>query len=102
MKFHIICPAFNAVVFPGISLLLFRYFCSIFQYNWIMTLLFLGELVLIILVFVFYFVPDAKQKLGLFPEKTFKEAIIKYGTVDDQDMKNFIDNLQEDVSFKAA
>ena len=63
-----------------------------------MTLLFLGELVLIILVFVFYFVPDAKQKLGLFPEKTFKEAIIKYGTVDDQDMKNFIDNLQEDVS----
>ena len=53
---------------------------------------------LIIFVFVFYFVPDAKQKLGLFPEKSFQDAIAKYGVVDDIDMKNLIDNLQEDVS----
>lgn len=66
-------------------------------YNWILTLFLLGELVLIIFVFVFYFVPDAKQKLGLFPEKTFQDAIAKYGVVDDIDMKNLIDNLQEDL-----
>ena len=53
---------------------------------------------LVVFVFVFYFVPDAKQKLGLFPEKTFQEAIQKYGVVDDEDMKNLIDNLQTDVS----
>ena len=69
-----------------------------FQYNWILTLLFLGELVLIVFIFVFYFVPDAKQKLGLFPEETFQDAIRKYGIVDDDDMKNLIDNLQKDVS----
>ena len=49
-------------------------------------------------IFVFYFVPDAKQKLGLFPEETFQDAIRKYGIADDDDMKNLIDNLQTDVS----
>ncbi|KAL4224535.1 Tetraspanin-33 [Mactra antiquata] len=66
-------------------------------YNWIMTLLFIGELVLIVFVFIFYFVPNAKQQLNLFPEKTFKEAIKKYGIVEDDDMKNLIDNMQESL-----
>ncbi|XP_052225422.1 tetraspanin-33-like isoform X2 [Dreissena polymorpha] len=67
-------------------------------YSWIVTIFFLGEIVLIILIFVFYFVPDAKQKLGLFPEKAFKDAIKKYGVVDDDDMKNLIDNMQKSLA----
>ncbi|KAK3609230.1 hypothetical protein CHS0354_035170 [Potamilus streckersoni] len=63
-------------------------------YNWILTFFFVGEIVLVIIIFVFYFVPDAKQQLGLFPEKTFKNAIRKYGIVDDDDMQNLIDDMQ--------
>lgn len=74
-----------------------EYTCCLNAYKWILTLLFFGEIVLIVFVFVFYFVPDAKQKLGFFPEKTFKDAISKYGVVDDDDMKNFIDNMQESL-----
>ena len=67
------------------------------QYTWMLTIFFLLEIVMVIFIFVFYFVPDAKQKLGLFPEKTFEEAIKKYGIVEDEDMKNLIDSLQEGV-----
>lgn len=66
-------------------------------YNWILTLFLLGEVILIIFIFVFYFVPNAKEQLGLFPTKTFKDAIRKYGIVEDDDMKNFIDNMQKSL-----
>ena len=64
-----------------------------------MTFLFLGEIILVIFVFIFYFVPDAREKLGLFPEKTMQDAIEKYGVVDDDDMVNLIDSIQRSVSF---
>lgn len=63
-----------------------------------MTFLFLGEIILVIFVFIFYFVPDAREKLGLFPEKAMKDAIEKYGVVDDDDMVNLIDGIQRSVS----
>jgi len=53
---------------------------------------------LVIFVFIFYFVPDAREKLGLFPEKAMKDAIEKYGVVDDDDMVNLIDGIQRSVS----
>jgi hypothetical protein len=54
---------------------------------------------MVVFIFVFYFVPNAKEELGLFPAKTFKNAIKKYGIVEDDDMKNLIDNMQSSVSF---
>ncbi|XP_045190034.2 tetraspanin-33-like [Mercenaria mercenaria] len=66
-------------------------------YNWILVVFLLGEIVLVVFVFVFYFVPNAKEELGLFPSKTFKEAVKKYGIVEDEDMKNLIDNMQSSL-----
>ena len=63
-----------------------------------LTFLFIGEITLVIFVFIFYFVPDAREKLGLFPEKAMQEAIEKYGVVDDDDMVNLIDDIQRSVS----
>ena len=68
------------------------------QYNWILTIFLIGEVVLVVFIFVFYFVPNAKEDLGLFPSKAFKDAIKKYGIVEDDDMKNLIDNMQSSVS----
>lgn len=66
-------------------------------YNWILTIFLLGEIVMVVFIFVFYFVPNAKEELGLFPAKTFKNAIKKYGIVEDDDMKNLIDNMQSSL-----
>lgn len=52
---------------------------------------------LIILIFVFYYVPESRDKLGIFPEKSLSEAIGKYGVEDDDDMVNLIDNIQKTV-----
>lgn len=52
---------------------------------------------LIILIFVFYYVPESRDKLGIFPEKSLSEAIVKYGVDDDDDMVNMIDNIQKTV-----
>lgn len=52
---------------------------------------------LIILIFVFYYVPESRDKLGIFPEKSLSEAIVKYGVEDDDDMVNLIDNIQKTV-----
>ncbi|XP_071169690.1 tetraspanin-33-like [Mytilus edulis] len=69
--------------------------CFLQFFNYLVTFMFVGEIVFVIFVFVFYFVPDAREQLGLFPEKSMHEAIIKYGVVDDDDMVNFIDNIQQ-------
>lgn len=73
--------------------------CSpcLWQYKWILSLFLLGEIILVVFIFVFYFVPNAKETLGLFPSETFKDAVKKYGIVEDDDMKNFIDNMQKSV-----
>ena len=63
-----------------------------------MGFIFVGELVLVVFVFVFYFVPNSRETLGLFPENAMKDAISKYGVVDDDDMVNLIDNIQKTVS----
>lgn len=73
----------------------FVYIC--FQYNYILGFIFLGEMALIILIFVFYYVPESRDKLGIFPEKSLSEAIVKYGVEDDDDMVNLIDNIQKTV-----
>lgn len=64
--------------------------------------MFVGEICLVVFVFVFYFVPDAKEKLGLFPQAAMQDAIVKYGIVDDDDMVNLIDNIQQSVSVRQA
>lgn len=75
----------------------FVYTCICFQYNYILGFIFLGEMALIILIFVFYYVPESRDKLGIFPEKSLSEAIGKYGVEDDDDMVNLIDNIQKTV-----
>lgn len=72
-----------------------NYIC--FQYNYILGFIFFGEMALIILIFVFYYVPESRDKLGIFPEKSLSEAIGKYGVEDDDDMVNLIDNIQKTV-----
>jgi hypothetical protein len=54
--------------------------------------------VLIILIFVFYYVPESRDTLGIFPEKSLRDSIQKYGVVDDDDMVSLIDNIQKTVS----
>lgn len=76
----------------------FVYIC--FQYNYILGFIFLGEMALIILIFVFYYVPESRDKLGIFPEKSLSEAIVKYGVEDDDDMVNLIDNIQKTVGLQ--
>lgn len=70
---------------------------SIFQYNYVLSFFFLGEMALIILIFVFYYVPESRDKLGIFPKDSLSQAIIKYGVEDDDDMVNLIDNIQKTV-----
>ncbi|XP_060071289.1 tetraspanin-33-like [Ylistrum balloti] len=69
--------------------------CFLKTYNIILSIMFFGELALVIFVFVFYFVPDAREQLGLFPGDSMRNAIQKYGIVDDEDMVNLIDNIQK-------
>jgi len=66
-------------------------------YKWAVTLAFLAELVVTVFIFLFYFAPSTFKKLGLFPEDALRDAIRKYGVVDDEDMKELIDNMQESL-----
>ncbi|XP_050399533.1 tetraspanin-33 [Patella vulgata] len=66
--------------------------CCLKFYYIILMILLLLEIAAIVIVFVFYYVPSARTTLGLYPEDTLKDAIIKYR--DDEDMQNFIDQLQ--------
>ncbi|XP_050399532.1 tetraspanin-33 [Patella vulgata] len=68
-------------------------FLKIFYY--ITTLCLLGEIVLAILAFIFYYAPNVRDQMNLFPEKTFKDAIVKYR--DDPDMQNLIDSFQQSL-----
>lgn len=65
-------------------------------YRYIMMILFILEMVLIILIFVVVYVPDARTSLNIYPEDSLKQAIIKYR--DDEDMQNLIDSIQEMLS----
>ena len=65
-----------------------------------MSFFFLGEMALIILIFVFYYVPESRDKLGIFPKDSLSQAIDKYGVEDDDDMVNLIDNIQKTVDCK--
>ncbi|XP_046372095.1 tetraspanin-33-like [Haliotis rufescens] len=66
-------------------------FLKIFHY--FLSLLLLGQVALAIITFIFYYAPDVRDKMGLFPEQDFKDAIVKYR--DDPDMQNLIDNFQK-------
>ncbi|KAK3094435.1 hypothetical protein FSP39_001763 [Pinctada imbricata] len=68
--------------------------CFLKTFNYILGIIFLGELTIVVIVFVFYFVPDSRESLGLFPKDSMQDAIRKYGVVDDEDMVNLIDNIQ--------
>ncbi|XP_022288119.2 tetraspanin-33-like [Crassostrea virginica] len=69
--------------------------CFLKTYNYILSFFFLGEMALIILIFVFYYVPESRDKLGIFPKDSLSQAIDKYGVEDDDDMVNLIDNIQK-------
>ncbi|ESO85058.1 hypothetical protein LOTGIDRAFT_235927 [Lottia gigantea] len=68
-------------------------FLKIFYYVTMLCLV--GEIVLAILAFIFYYAPDVRDQMNLFPEKTFNEAIVKYR--DDPDMQNLIDSFQQSL-----
>lgn len=69
--------------------------CFLKTYNYVLSFIFLGELVLVILIFVFYYVPESRHQLGIFPQDSLRNAINKYGVVDDDDMVSLIDNIQK-------
>lgn len=69
--------------------------CLLKTFHILLTILLLLELVLGILIFVFYYVPGARRWLGWFgPEETLKEAIIRYR--DDDDLRDMIDTIQRE------
>ncbi|WAR20938.1 TSN33-like protein [Mya arenaria] len=66
--------------------------CCLKGYHWTMTILFFVQIVIVILIFVVVFVPEARNQLGIYPEDSLRVAIEKYR--DDPDMQNLIDNFQ--------
>lgn len=68
------------------------------QYYALLWLVFLAEIVVVVMIFVFYYAPDVRKKLNLYPEDALKDAMKKYGLVNDEDMQNLIDNMQKTVS----
>ncbi|GFO42074.1 tetraspanin [Plakobranchus ocellatus] len=65
-------------------------------YHYILSIILLLEILAIIFVVIFYFKEEALADIGLYPEDSFEDAIIKYR--DDPDMQNFIDNMQDALS----
>ena len=61
-----------------------------------MALFLLVEVLSIVAVFVFYFMPKTFADLGLYPEDLLADAIEKYR--DDTDAQSLIDDIQEVVS----
>ncbi|XP_052772996.1 tetraspanin-33-like [Mya arenaria] len=72
--------------------------CCLKGYHWTMTILFFVQIVIVILIFVVVFVPEARNQLGIYPEDSLRVAIEKYR--DDPDMQNLIDNFQ--LTFKCC
>uniref|UniRef100_A0A0B7A9D2 Tetraspanin n=1 Tax=Arion vulgaris TaxID=1028688 RepID=A0A0B7A9D2_9EUPU len=68
--------------------------CFLKTYHIILCVVILAELTIAVLMFVSYYVPEAKNKV--FPSDTFKQAIIRYR--DDPDMQHLIDSLQSDLN----
>lgn len=62
-----------------------------------MSIFLLVELVLLAFVIVFSYYDGAFAKIGLYPEDAILDAVKYYR--DDPDMKDFIDGIQEMVSF---
>ncbi|XP_005092359.1 tetraspanin-33 [Aplysia californica] len=70
--------------------------CCLQVFSISMAICLLLEVLLIVLVFVFYFVDDAFADIGLYPEDALEDAVVKYR--DDPDMQGLIDNIQELLS----
>lgn len=67
-----------------------------FQFHIMLTVILLLELVVGVLVFVFYYIPSARHELGfLGPEEALKQAIVRYR--DDDDLRDMIDTIQRKV-----
>ena len=68
-----------------------------FQFNILLTIILLLEIVACAFVFVFYFAPSVRSQLGLLDAKShLQEAIVRYR--DDDDLRDFIDFMQQQVS----
>lgn len=65
------------------------------QYSGLMALFLLLEVVFIVGVFIFYFMPNTFTDMGFYPDKLFKDAISSYR--DDPDSQSLIDDIQETV-----
>ncbi|KAL5017426.1 hypothetical protein ScPMuIL_007015 [Solemya velum] len=99
----LMCSAGSIIVFIayfGCTGALRENTCFLLVYYVSMWLMFAVEMVVVVLIFIFYYVPDARKKLDLYPEDAFKDAMKKYGLVNDEDMQDLIDNLQK--SFKCC
>ena len=61
-----------------------------------LSIILLLELVLGVLILVFYYIPSARQSLFLIgPEVVLKQAIVRYR--DDDDLRDTIDTIQQEV-----
>ncbi|KAL5022615.1 hypothetical protein ScPMuIL_001770 [Solemya velum] len=62
-------------------------------YNWSVTILLLLQVVGVIFVFVFYYVPESRTSLNLYPEGLIEDGVERYWV--DDDMKNLLDDMQQ-------
>ncbi|XP_041368657.1 tetraspanin-33-like isoform X2 [Gigantopelta aegis] len=69
--------------------------CFLRTYTLILSILFFLEVALIILVFVYYYVPDVRKSLKLYPEDLLQTAIEKYEDETAGDLKNLLDTIQK-------
>ncbi|KAL3863857.1 hypothetical protein ACJMK2_005584 [Sinanodonta woodiana] len=59
---------------------------------YLLSVIFVGELTLGVVIFVLFTVPEARVNLSMTPEKVLRSGIIRY--MDDDDMKEWMDLIQ--------
>ena len=66
------------------------------QFHVVLTVFLLLELVIGVLIFVFYYVPSVRHQVGfLSPDEALRQAVVRYR--DDDDLRDMIDVIQREV-----
>lgn len=69
--------------------------CLLKTFHIILTVILLLELVLAVVIFIFYYIPSARPHMGMpGPEETLQQAVVRYR--DDDDLRDMIDTFQRE------